>query len=103
MIPKNTDMLDEAYVFLKEEVLSQDTSPGNEDRHYRGEIEPIDFVEDQRLDYHEACIIKYVCRWQDKGGLTDLFKAAWFLMRRITLAIKDGELDERTGTLKNKS
>ena len=69
--------------FLKEIGGPNKASPGNEDSHYFGQIEPIDFVEDQQLGYHEGNIIKYVSRWQYKGGILDLFKAGWFLMRLI--------------------
>lgn len=88
---KDKRILDEAYAFIKENISEAEEAPGNEKQHYRGEIEPIDFIEDQRLGHHEANVIKYVCRWKDKGGVLDLFKAAWFLMRRIELAVKDGE------------
>lgn len=95
MQPKSEQMLVEAFHFLQKEIEEQGVSPGNDNRHYRGEIEPIDFIEDQRLGHHEANVVKYVCRWEDKGGVLDLFKAAWFLMRRIKLAMKDGEIDEQ--------
>lgn len=96
-------MLSEAYAFIQEHIIERDVSPGNEERHYRGDIEPIDFVEDQRLGHHEANVVKYVCRWQDKGGVLDLFKAAWFLMRRITLAMRDGEIDGQAKEAGSKS
>lgn len=53
--------------------------------HYkRGSIEVIDFIEDQQLDFRAANVIKYVCRYRDKGKpAEDLRKAAWYLDRLI--------------------
>ena len=58
-------------------------SPGNEDRHYDGRIQPIDLIEQQELGFHEANIVKYTCRWKKKGGIQDLEKAAFYLGRLI--------------------
>ena len=70
-------------------------SPGNEDGHYRGgeiqcphckdffEIQPFDFIESQELGPHEANIVKYICRWQGKGGVKDLWKIQWYLHKLI--------------------
>jgi len=100
---KDSKLLDEAYAFVKKNLSEAETSPGNERRHYRGEIEPIDFIEDQRLGHHEANVVKYICRWKNKGKVLDLFKAIWFLMRRIELAIRDGEHSERSETAGDKN
>ena len=96
----DNDKMKEVMQFLKEVGGPNTTSPGNEDAHYFGQIEPIDFVEDQQLGYHEGNIIKYISRWQYKGGVLDLFKAGWFLMRLIQfeqrrlLAIEATEREE---------
>ena len=71
--------------------MADQTSPGNNDAHYRGKIEPIDYIEDQRLGPHEANIIKYVSRWQRKGGVQDLYKAAWYLMRLVNMIKRQEE------------
>jgi hypothetical protein len=56
----------------------------NHPPHYtKGKIEVIDFIEDQKLGYHEANIIKYVCRYKYKNGIQDLLKARWYLERLI--------------------
>jgi len=56
----------------------------NQPPHYtQGSIEVIDFIEDQRLGYHEGNVIKYVCRHKMKNGLEDLRKARWYLTRLI--------------------
>jgi len=65
----------------------------NSPPHYnQGKIEVIDFVEDQSLGFHEAQVIKYVCRARFKGKeLEDLKKAQWYLQRKITLLEKEGK------------
>lgn len=68
---------------LLESVNSKSKAPGNEDNHYYGQIEPIDFIEDQDLGFHEANIIKYIARYKKKGGVEDLRKAAFYLYRLI--------------------
>lgn len=65
-------------------------SPGNEDSHYTGSVQPIDLIDSLTLEgligAHEAAVIKYVSRWRKKGGLEDLNKAKWWLDRLIALA-----------------
>ena len=54
--------------------------------HYnQGNIEVIDFIDDQNLGYYEGNVIKYVCRYRYKNGIQDLEKAAWYLNRLIKL------------------
>jgi hypothetical protein len=54
--------------------------------HYRtGKIEVIDFIEDQKLNYHLGNVVKYICRADHKGSReTDLKKAQWYLARAIS-------------------
>ncbi len=48
--------------------------------HYKqGNIEVIDFILDQNLNYLEGNVIKYVSRYKYKNGLEDLKKAQWYL------------------------
>ena len=64
----------------KEEILGSPINP----QHYKvGNIEVIDFIEDQAMDYREGNIIKYVSRYKYKNGLEDLQKARWYLDRLI--------------------
>ena len=52
--------------------------------HYnKGKIEVIDFIEDQKLGFNAGNVIKYVCRYDLKGGLEDLRKARFYLDRLI--------------------
>jgi hypothetical protein len=43
--------------------------------HYKGlAIQPTEFCQRNRLDWCEANIVVYACRWRDKGGIVDLRK-----------------------------
>lgn len=43
--------------------------------HYKNyKIQPVVFCQENRIPYCEANIIKYACRWRDKGGIKDLEK-----------------------------
>lgn len=48
--------------------------------HYRDmAIQPVEYIHKNGLGFIEGCVVKYVSRWQSKGGLTDLMKARHFL------------------------
>jgi len=56
----------------------------NHPPHYtQGNIEVIDFIEDQQLGYHAGNVVKYISRYRFKNGLEDLKKARWYLDRLI--------------------
>jgi len=66
--------------------------------HYKqGQIEVIDFIIDQRMDYLTASAMKYLCRHNYKhkkgeGKIEDLRKARWFIEKLIEhLNISDVE------------
>lgn len=63
----------------------QKADPVNHPSHYtQGKIEVIDFIEDQKLGFHEGNVVKYVARAEHKGNqLEDLKKARWYLDRLI--------------------
>lgn len=44
-------------------------------------VECIDVIEALNLPHHIACAFKYLWRYRDKGGLKDLRKAAWYILR----------------------
>lgn len=54
-------------------------------KHYnQGTIEPITFIEDQKLGFHLGNVVKYICRSKYKGNeYEDLLKALWYLERHI--------------------
>ena len=41
------------------------------------------FIKGRDLNYAEGNIVKYVCRWREKGGVVDLEKARWYLEKLI--------------------
>lgn len=74
----------------------------NHPAHYKTEngLEAIDVIDafTDGLNGSEATntgnILKYMCRWKKKNGLTDLKKARWYLNRRL---IEQIEAKEREG------
>jgi hypothetical protein len=52
--------------------------------HYsRYNIQPIDFIIDNNLDWCEANVVKYITRWRDKNGVEDLRKAMHYIQLLI--------------------
>jgi len=48
--------------------------------HYKGfKIQPVQFCMDNKLDACQSAVIKYVCRFRDKGGVEDLRKAKHYI------------------------
>lgn len=48
--------------------------------HYKAmAIQPIEFTLSNNLGYCEGNVIKYVCRYKDKGGIEDINKAIHYL------------------------
>ena len=57
--------------------------------HYKSlKIQPIEFIHANGIPFAEGCVIKYVTRWRDKGGIADLEKAKHFLEILIELERK---------------
>jgi len=62
--------------------------------HYRAmAIQPIDFITTNGLGFCEGNVVKYVCRWQTKGGLEDLHKARHYLDLLIE-QVEDHSIDD---------
>lgn len=56
-------------------------------QHYQDfAIEPLQYIEANNIPFHEGSVIKYVSRWQQKGGVEDLKKAKFYIERLIELA-----------------
>ena len=78
-------------VFVSEVEENTDTAPANDPvnrpAHYTsGKIEVIDFIEDQKLNYHLGNTVKYISRAGKKDPALrkqDLQKALWYLTREI--------------------
>jgi hypothetical protein len=48
--------------------------------HYQVQnIQPIDYILANELDFCEGNVVKYVTRWRYKNGLEDLYKARHYL------------------------
>ena len=66
----------------------------NHPAHYQAKngIEAIDVIEGFTQDpiaWNMGNALKYICRWRNKGGLTDLKKARFYLDRLISIVEKD--------------
>ena len=58
--------------------MSKDIQIGGS--HYKDlKIQPIDYILGNQLGYCEANVVKYVSRWQSKGGIDDLRKAKHYI------------------------
>lgn len=42
--------------------------------HYDMPIQPVDFIIENNMGFVEGCIVKYICRYDMKGGVEDLEK-----------------------------
>jgi len=58
-------------------------------KHYHLKIQPWDFVRANNLGFAEGNVIKYICRWKQKGGVEDLQKAKQYIQMLI-----DNDLEE---------
>ena len=57
--------------------------------HYaKQKIQPVEFIHANNLGFCEGNCIKYLCRWQDKGGLQDLEKAKHYTEMLIQMESK---------------
>ena len=55
-----------------------DTQEGGS--HYKNwKIQPVEFAMVNNLDLCQANVVKYVCRFRDKGGREDLLKARHYI------------------------
>jgi len=58
--------------------------------HYsRYNIQPVDFIIANNLDWCEANVVKYITRWKNKNGVEDLRKAEHYIHLLI-----EREIDE---------
>lgn len=53
--------------------------------HYGGDWEIGEFIYNQGLDFYQGNAIKYICRYEKKGGKEDLKKAISYLEKLIEL------------------
>ena len=69
----------------REEPGSLVGAPGETGQYSTLTPEPIEIIEAWTTSYHIGNVIKYVARWEKKGGIEDLEKARWYLDRFIRL------------------
>lgn len=72
--------------------IAMSTSTANNEQfggtHYKNKvIQPWDFIAANNLGFFEGNIVKYVSRWREKGGVTDLKKARHYLDKLIELNV----------------
>jgi hypothetical protein len=66
---------------------------------YRGYIiQPVEFIQQNRLSWCEGNVIKYVCRHKMKNGKEDLMKAKHYIELLIEMEYPDKEYDENQQT-----
>jgi len=66
--------------------IEEDESENNpiSPQHYQqGKIQVIDFITDQKFDWIEGNIVKYISRYKTKNGIEDLKKAQFYIERLI--------------------
>jgi hypothetical protein len=55
-------------------------------KHYTGfKIQPIEFIVKNKLSFIQGCIIKYICRFENKNGIEDLKKIKHYCDLQIQL------------------
>ena len=54
-------------------------------KHYGGDWEIGEFIYNQGLDFYQGNAVKYICRYEKKGGKEDLQKAISYLEKLIEL------------------
>ena len=47
--------------------------------HYRTDIQPIEYIMGNNMGFCEGCVVKYISRWEMKGGIEDLEKAKHYI------------------------
>jgi hypothetical protein len=55
------------------------------DHYKKHKIQPLEYIHANGIPFAEGCVIKYVTRWRDKGGIKDLEKAKHFIELLIEL------------------
>ncbi len=55
------------------------------DHYKKFPIQPVEFCHKNKLGFIEGSIVKYVCRWRDKGKLEDLKKVKHYTELLIEL------------------
>ena len=75
--------------------VAEDNTSTNPKNYQQGDIEVIDFILDQKMDYLTANVQKYIARWRFKDGICDLRKARWFLDKLIEQQVNNSEVENK--------
>jgi len=55
-------------------------------KHYKEyKIQPIEFIVKNKLSFIQGCVIKYICRFENKNGIEDLKKIKHYCDLQIQL------------------
>jgi len=92
-LPKLADVFTK--ILDQEELEGDRGSPGNEDQHYKGKVQVNDYIEAQKLNYAEGCIVKRVDRYRRKNGLLDLAQIVFFTYRLMTQWLEEHPEDAK--------
>jgi hypothetical protein len=65
-------------------------------KHYdKGEVQHWDLMDAYNVSYLEACATKYLMRWENKGGLSDLRKSISYIEKRLKIVQVAKEAPEK--------
>ena len=70
---------------------SKDNNPISPQHYQQGNIQVLDFINDQKFTYLEGNIVKYISRYKTKNGLEDLEKAQYYLNELIKLVADEDD------------
>lgn len=77
-------------VILANPSIALDTQIGGS--HYKDQaIQPVEYIHANGLGFIEGSIVKYVTRWQAKGGVEDLKKVVQYALQLMALEAKKNE------------
>ena len=62
-------------------------------QHYNLKIEPIEFITQNELSWCIGNVVKYISRYKNKGGIEDLKKAQWYLLKQIEIEEKKCQVE----------
>ena len=63
------------------------------DHYKKFKIQPVEYIHGNNIPFIEGCIIKYISRWRDKGGVADLNKAKHFI--NLLIELESNGTDEK--------
>ena len=64
------------------------------DHYKKWKIQPVEYIHGNNIPFIEGCVIKYISRWRDKGGVADLNKAKHFI--DLLIELESNVTDEKT-------